>query len=223
MLPMTSHRCNLKVSTLVQSRWDGALLTLKRVLSKYNKDLIFIWKLIFGEFNLPKIDWSIPLSKGGACHEAFWNFCIQNSLVQKILASTHTSGHTLDLLFCNLNSSCYLTTWNTLPPLSSTCDHCMISFNIITDPMQSKNNLFIPNYKRANYDIICSKLSSVDWTNLIAASNNDVQQLYINILNELSQIIANYVPVYKKKRKTKQPHHLKNVLKQKKFHYKQLN
>jgi len=39
-----SHRCNLKVSTLVQNIGNGAPLTLKRVLTEYNKDLIFYWK-----------------------------------------------------------------------------------------------------------------------------------------------------------------------------------
>jgi len=44
MLPTTSYRYNLKVSTLVQSRGDGAPLTLKTVLSEYNKGLIFCFK-----------------------------------------------------------------------------------------------------------------------------------------------------------------------------------
>jgi len=42
-LPMTHHRCNLKEWTLAQSLGDGhrSLVTLERVLNKYNKDLIF--------------------------------------------------------------------------------------------------------------------------------------------------------------------------------------
>jgi len=41
-LPMTRHRCNLKVWALAQSLGDGhlSLVTLERVLSEYNEDLI---------------------------------------------------------------------------------------------------------------------------------------------------------------------------------------
>jgi len=43
-LPMTRHHCNLDVWALVQSCEDGhrSLVTPKRVLSEYNKDLILI-------------------------------------------------------------------------------------------------------------------------------------------------------------------------------------
>jgi len=42
-LPMTRHRCNLKVWALMQSLGNGhrSLVTLERVLSEYNEDLIF--------------------------------------------------------------------------------------------------------------------------------------------------------------------------------------
>jgi len=44
-LPMTRHRCNLKVWALAQSLGDGyrSLMTLERLLSEYNKDLIFLF------------------------------------------------------------------------------------------------------------------------------------------------------------------------------------
>jgi len=43
MLPMTRHRCNLKVWALAQSIRDGhcSLVTLERALSKYNEHSIF--------------------------------------------------------------------------------------------------------------------------------------------------------------------------------------
>jgi len=43
MLPTTCHHCNLDVWALAQSRKDGhcSLVTPERVLSEYNKDLIF--------------------------------------------------------------------------------------------------------------------------------------------------------------------------------------
>jgi len=43
MLPTTRHRCNLDVWALARNRVDGhrSLVTPERVLSEYNKDLIF--------------------------------------------------------------------------------------------------------------------------------------------------------------------------------------
>jgi len=47
-LPTSRHRCNLDVWALAQSRRDGhgSLVTPKRVLNEYNKDLIFFENLI---------------------------------------------------------------------------------------------------------------------------------------------------------------------------------
>jgi len=44
-LPMTRHRCNLKVWALAQSLGDGhrSLVTPEKVLSEYNEDLIFLF------------------------------------------------------------------------------------------------------------------------------------------------------------------------------------
>jgi len=41
---MTRHRCNLNVWALAQSLGDGhrSLVTPERILSEYNKDLIFL-------------------------------------------------------------------------------------------------------------------------------------------------------------------------------------
>jgi len=44
-LPTTRHRCNLEVWTLAQSRRDKhrSLVTPKRLLSKYNEDLFYLF------------------------------------------------------------------------------------------------------------------------------------------------------------------------------------
>jgi len=52
MLPTTRRSCNLKVWALAQSRGDGhhSLVTPERVLSEYNKDLIFFLKIYSATF-----------------------------------------------------------------------------------------------------------------------------------------------------------------------------
>ena len=56
---------------------------------------------ILGDFNLPYIDWGIPVSHGGLNHQDFVKFCINNSLTQIIDDPTHCDGNILDLLLCN--------------------------------------------------------------------------------------------------------------------------
>ena len=44
---------------------------------------------LMGDFNLPKIDWQVPSSLGGASHDIFLDFCIRNSWSQQISQPTH--------------------------------------------------------------------------------------------------------------------------------------
>jgi len=67
-LPMTRHRCNLKVWAQAQSLKNGhrSLLTFERVLSEYNEDLIFLfphqlqafWFKVFSQFFSHTRHWS---------------------------------------------------------------------------------------------------------------------------------------------------------------------
>ena len=54
---------------------------------------------VLGDFNLPYIDWSIPISHGGVNHQAFVQFCINNSLNQLIAEPTHSNGNILYLFY----------------------------------------------------------------------------------------------------------------------------
>ena len=85
---------------------------------------------ILGDFNLPNIDWHVPLCKGDAAHDYFFNYCLTNNLYQCINEPTHDKGNTLDLLFTNSVSKNILNSYAVLNPLSSTCDHSIISFHI---------------------------------------------------------------------------------------------
>ena len=189
----------------------------------HTSNLKSIPTFIFGDFNLPNIDWTVPIFHGGVCHEEFLNFCTKNSLLQTILQPTHISGHTLDILLGNPVGIKLLNSWNVLPPLTSTCDHCIISFNISTSSMVNAKDdaMLIPNFKKAYFDKILAQLQSVDWLQLIESCKDDVQVLYDSILNVLLSTINCFVPLSKKKTKSKQLRHLKRLLKQKIQLYKQ--
>ena len=83
---------------------------------------------IFGDFNLPSINWNIPASEGDVTHESFLNFCLSNDLRQCISEPTHEKGNVLDLLLCNRLAYNNLLCSSVNSPLASTCDHLLISF-----------------------------------------------------------------------------------------------
>ena len=85
---------------------------------------------IMGDFNLPAIDWEIPVSKGGPSHDYFVDFCIENSLTQCVQESTHNKGNMLDLVLCNHLAYNQLLQCLVNPPLTSKCDHNSVSLKV---------------------------------------------------------------------------------------------
>ena len=85
---------------------------------------------IFGDFNLPNINWNLVTTDGDLAHQNFLNFCITNCLFQCIDEATHVKGNILDLLFSNTPAKQKMLNYSVHPPLSSTCDHSVISFEI---------------------------------------------------------------------------------------------
>ena len=87
---------------------------------------------VLGDFNMPKIDWTNLTCTGGPAQESFLTFCIENCLSQCINEASrpfHTDN-ILDLLFCNNAASSLLLSYSVKQPLTSTCDHSLISFAI---------------------------------------------------------------------------------------------
>ena len=64
--------------------------------------------------------------------------------------------------------------------------------------------MLIRNFKKAYFDKILAQLLSVDWLQLIESCKDDVQVLHDSILNELLSTIDCYLPLSKKKTKSKQ-------------------
>ena len=85
---------------------------------------------VLGDFNLPYIDWSVPVSHAGVNHQAFVQFCINNPLNQLITEPIYSDGNILDLLLCNYFSSNILISCCIDMPFCSSCDHSSIHFHL---------------------------------------------------------------------------------------------
>ena len=102
------------------------------------------------DFDLPHIDWGIPVSHGGLNHQVFVEFCKNNSPIQVIADPTHCNGNILDLLLCNIFSVNSLLSHHVGTPLCSSCDHSSIHFHVKwtvkTNSTKPKQN----NFRTAN-------------------------------------------------------------------------
>ena len=169
------------------------------------------YSYVFGDFNLPDIDWSIRYSYGGYCHDYFLEFCQDTLLFQHITDSTYSSGNTLDLLLCNTRSSKLINTFCVSSLFSVSCDHSSLEMSMNFPIKKTEEKVSPrPNFKMANYGTICSYLHCVDRNNIIACHRCDIQSLYDCFLNILSDSIELFVPKFTKKTR-KKPTHIKRL------------
>ena len=177
---------------------------------------------LFGDFNLPNINWEFPTSLGNPAHDLFLSFTLSNSLTEHILQPTHKRGNTLDLLFSNLPAQAILLSYSVEAPLSSTCDH-----NLITLQFELKNKVsFLPNkllrnFAKANFDDINIELNTINWYSVYNSCPN-FQSFYNLFVDILQNTINNHVSYFQElsSNRPKYPKHIKALLNEKILFYK---
>ena len=181
----------------------------------YNYNCVNFPVFIVGDFNMPTIDWSIPATSAGKNQQVFLKFCTDNALKQLISEPTRCNGNILDLLLCNTINNKYLNSHCVDAPMSNSCDHYFIHFSLIWPFTQNKSVTKMPNFRRANYELISNMLSIVDWEHIIDKNKDNIQTLYNHIIDKLSKMIYDYVPSKSKSHKIKKPQNIAVVLKEK--------
>ena len=177
---------------------------------------------IFGDFNYPKIDWSVPASYGDKAHNAFVDFCSNNVLNQCVHEPTHVGGNTLDILLSNYLSKTFLLSVSVLPPLADSCDHNVVAFNFKFENVSDTSATYrYPDFSKANYSDINLQLKSYNWENVFN-SGLTLQSQYDKFLINIKSAIAQYVPTKSTKNKkfNRRPKHLRHLLKTKHILYK---
>ena len=115
-------------------------------------------------------------------------------------------------MYCHVNA-----------PLTLTCDHNIISFQVDIKHSPFKNNrLPYPNFKLADFESINNHLKTINW-NTVLDPNIDLQQNYNTFISILQNAIIKHVPLkYSRISKhNKKPTYLKVLLKEKLKLYKQ--
>ena len=126
-----------------------------------------------------------------------------------------TSGNILDLLQCNFAGHKYLKSHCICAPLSDTCDHYSINFQVKYVNFPS-SKVLKENFYKADYESIIQALNLVDWSQVIEDCRENVQQLYDKLyVDILLHVINIYVPIEVKQQKLRQLRHISHLLKEK--------
>ena len=175
---------------------------------------------ILGDFNLPAIDW-IHSTSHDPSGKTFLEFCADNGLTQCIEEATHNKGNTLDILLMNPAAANLLQSSTVLPPMCSTCDHSLISFNIrFQESCLKQTNTGYPDYKKGNYDKINEELRKVNWELLIKNSMN-LQHFYDQFISLLNSMIETHIPKkFKRNYVHRHPKRIRRLFKDKLSAYK---
>ena len=175
---------------------------------------------LLGDFNMPCINWRDLVCKSSA-RRIFLDFCIERSLLQLVTEPTTVQDSLLDLILCNDSSLRRLLKIDVLPPLSPTCDHCVIQFEFLHEN-NGVDYCKIPRsfcYERGDYDAINLHLATIDWENIFDICNNDIQRFYDFFLDTILPLIEKFVPKSTFKMKLQQPKYITRLAKKKKDLY----
>ena len=148
-------------------------------------------------------------------HEYFVQFCLKNCLRQFVTEATHVKGNILDVLLCNPSTRDLLLSVDVKPPLSTSCDHNLVSFSIRTAYTNTNKANAYPNYRKGDYESINNSLGAMNWENLLE-TDVSVQSSYNSFVASLQTSINENIPIVQpRKSKEKIPRHLKTLLKEK--------
>ena len=173
-------------------------------------------EFIVGDFNLPNIDWSVPISLNGLSPAYFSEFCNNCNIIQLVQEPNCDSGNTLDLLLSDSVSLTKLISFEVDTPFSHSCDHSSLLFEVQFKPSLKKGKPPVMlDFRKAHYSAVREELFCVDRACMISSSRDNVQLLYDTLLHQLHLIISYYVPTKSPKAKSKTPSHIRKLLRKK--------
>ena len=147
--------------------------------------------LLMGDFNLPDITWDRLTSPTSKAQSVFLNMFISFGLYQKVLEPTRGSA-ILDLLFVN-EPLMILNDPKILPPLTETCDHSIVTFDLNINPARHDVPTKKYDWNKLDSDLLFLKLNDVDWDSLLGISG-DINFMWDSFSNFCSGLINQCVP-----------------------------
>ena len=197
---------------LVYNPPNGTVDTAKKIKETFRKILeCNCPTVICGDFNFPRIDWTIPRSVGDAAHDIFVVSILENNLFQHVLEPTRNCS-TLDLVFSNCPH--LVVNCKVIEPLCVSCDHSSIRFNVfvptIIKPVNSRLPHVVYDYVRGDYVGMQQFLASFDWSTLLWDSG-DIQTMWSRFSNVMTEAKSLFIPTYRPT--SNKPRHSKKIRK----------
>ena len=168
---------------------------------------------IVGDFNLPNINWYVPISLGSP-HDLFLTCMMRNGLTQLVSHPTHGSN-CIDLVLVSTTDLI-----SVVEPFSSSCDHSAIHFSVSYPVVISdrQNHCFL-DFFNADYCSMISINKDIDWS-FLCQNSLSVEMFWSKISNVLHSCIAQFVPRrYQSRKPFSYPMHIRRLLGLKKLWY----
>lgn len=161
------------------------------VCSRYpNADL-----LLFGDFNLPDIDWhnTVPSLVSQTESRDFLDVCLNFNLTQLILEPTRVTQDTaniLDLLLVNCPDSLSSITY-----LREISDHKVIHASFRFAPaLREKREKTIHLYDKGNYDAICEQLQNFLPSFQDTFHNSSIHETWLIFKQKINNLANQFIP-----------------------------
>lgn len=163
--------------------------------------------VLLGDFNYPKINWTLPCSSSSTASAdslPFVELCKDFNLTQLVTQPTRTgptSSNVLDLILTTAPDLVHSISY--IPGLS---DHCFVHFNLTGSLRRRLNNQkTIRDYSRGDYDSINRELESHFESFARGFSDRTVQQNWDLFKMKVESLITQYIPTYVIKGRQRSP------------------
>lgn len=167
--------------------------------------------VLVGDLNCPHIDWTNGMAPTTyELENQILEELTSLGMMQLITERTHQNGNILDVLACN--NTCSIRSFEVAEPISPTCDHFSIEFELqiskLTTCMSRKNN-----FSKADYDGMRTFFTDLDWE--FVMDHGDIEAQYTNFIEAVHFAIQEFVPMQKSRTQNTYSHETKQLFKHK--------
>ena len=146
---------------------------------------------VFGDFNLPDINWNEYTAGSGIAHH-FLNYVLEHNFVQHVNIPTRNEN-ILDL--CMSSADDVINNLR-VDECFSTSDHNIITCEInIPNPILDNNNkIKVRSFKNTDWDLLRADIACMDWPSMLSPYFNDPDSMWDILRKVFDRIYQIYIP-----------------------------
>ena len=188
--------------------------------------------IVFGDYNHPDIDWENMHCKKNDHHPAqiFLQSILDNKISQAVQETTHHKPNCkpslIDLVLTKNKDS--LNKIKILPPLGKSHHTVILTSINNSQEIRTQDQTSIKKYliNKGDFNEINKQLSDVDWDQIFENSQDDIDEAWKNVSNEIKKAMDNHIPTTtikqtNKKKPTVLNNSLLHLIREKRWLYRQ--